>query len=121
MPPALAPRDDIDQDAQLEAGFGLDFLEQCTVNALTAARRGQSGMERAAGTGEPPDFLGDAVHVHRQTDPAIADQGKAEFLLAHYGLSIIAAPIPPRSADGPTRAARLRSHARRTRSRESRA
>src|SRR3546814_5365535 len=40
-------------------------------------------MERPAGAGQMPDFLGDAVHVDSQADPAIADQCEPEFPLFH--------------------------------------
>ena len=40
----------------------------------------------AAGAGKVPQFLGHPVHVHRQAHPAVADQGNAEFLLAHHAL-----------------------------------
>ena len=40
-------------------------------------------MDRLAGLGEPPDLLGDAVHVDGEADAAIADQGDPQLLLPH--------------------------------------
>ncbi len=42
-----------------------------------------SAMKDTAGLGHPPDFLGDPVHVDRETDSAVADQGNPEFLFPH--------------------------------------
>ena len=114
-------RDNIDEDAQFEAGFGFDFLEQRAVYALAAAGGSAACVKRPTGAGEPPDFLGNAVHVDGQADPAIADECQPEFLLARHERFIIAAPAPPRSANDPTRAVRQGWHGRRSRARESRA
>ena len=39
--------------------------------------------EGAAGTHKVPDLARDPVHVHCKADPAIADKGQPQFLLAH--------------------------------------
>ena len=42
-----------------------------------------TGMDIATGAGGLPQFLGDAMHVNRKADAAIADKRDAKFLLAH--------------------------------------
>ena len=116
--PGTCPRDDIDEDAQSQAGFRLDFLKQRAVHPLAAPRRSDPCVERLTCTRQPPDFLGDAVHVDGKADPAIADQRKAEFLLARHRRFILAAPAPPRSANDPTRGGRRRWRVHHSRSRE---
>ena len=118
--------DDVGQDAQADAGMALELVEQLMVHTLAADGGRGVVVARAAGGGEPPHLLGDAVHVHREADAAIADQRKAEFLLAHQrrisgdtprrGVSPpmgdvrLTPPFPPpfpaspRSAGDPTRA-----------------
>ena len=77
-------RDDIDQQAKADAGDRLDLLQHRAVDRLAvAAGRRLPGVKGTAGLGETPDFLGDAVHVDGEADPAIADQRQPDFLLAH--------------------------------------
>ena len=38
----------------------------------------------SAGAGEPPDLLGDAVHIDGEADAPIADQSEAKLLLPHH-------------------------------------
>ena len=40
-------------------------------------------MKGAAGAGEPPDLLGDAVHVHGEADSPVTDEGEPKFFLTH--------------------------------------
>ena len=40
-------------------------------------------LEEATGARNVPHFLSDPVHVHCKADPAIADKGQPQFLLAH--------------------------------------
>ena len=66
--------DDVGHDAQADAALRLDRAEQCAVDRLAAAARLRIVMIGAAGAGQPPHFLGDAMHVDGQADAAIADQ-----------------------------------------------
>ncbi len=75
--------DDIDQHPQPQPGFVLKLVEQCLIDALAAGCCVGAIVEIPAGARGVPDLLGDAVHVHRQADAAVANQGEAEFLLAH--------------------------------------
>ena len=50
-----------------------------TVNAIAAVEVG------AAGAGQFPQLLGDAVHVDGKADAAIAHKRNPEFFLAHEG------------------------------------
>ncbi len=65
----------------------LDLLQQRMIDRLAAGGGGLVGVKRLAGAGEPPDLLGDAMHVHREADPAVANQSETQFLLAHQWLS----------------------------------
>ena len=75
---------DIGQDAQAQAVGALDLLQKVAIGPRHAIQRGRGGLvEGPARPRQVPDFLGDAVHVDRKADAAIADKGKAQFLLAH--------------------------------------
>ena len=63
--------------------FGLDRLQQVAVDALNPFGSRIACMEGPARAGELPDFLGDAVHVDGQADPAVADERDPQFLLPH--------------------------------------
>jgi hypothetical protein len=67
-------RQDVDQHPQLDAALRRHRLEQPAVDAFAAARRRFPGVEGAAGAGEPPHLLGDAVHVDGEADSPVADQ-----------------------------------------------
>src|SRR5690606_14241955 len=60
--------------------------------ALAAAFRRFAVARGTAGAGEAPDLLGDAVHVDREADPAIADQRQPQFPLMprHQARSTVA-------------------------------
>ena len=73
-PARAGARDDVDQNAQANAGLVFDILKQSAIDALAAGCRRIAIGKRAAGGSEPPDFLGDAVHIDGQADPAVADQ-----------------------------------------------
>ena len=66
--------DDVGHDAQADAALRLDRAEQRAIDRLAAAARLRIVMIGAAGAGQPPHFLGDAVHVDGQADAAVADQ-----------------------------------------------
>ncbi len=66
--------DDVGHDAQADAALRLDRAEQRAIDRLAAAARLRIVMIGAAGAGQPPHFLGDAMHVDGQADAAIADQ-----------------------------------------------
>ncbi len=73
-PARARARDDVDEHAQPDAGGVLDFLEQRAIDALAAAVGGFAIARGAAGAGRGADLLGDAMHVDREADPAIADE-----------------------------------------------
>ena len=50
-----------------------------------------AGVIGPAGADHVPHFLGDAVHVDREADPAIADEGETQLLFAHQPAT---APAP---------------------------
>ncbi len=80
MPPAEATGDDVGQDAEAKAILRLDLGEQRVIDVIGTRRGLRTVVACAAGTGDVPDLLGDAVHVDRQADPAIADQRQTQFL-----------------------------------------
>ena len=61
----------------------IDRLLDPAVNRVRRVRRLRTLGKGAAGADQPPHLLGDAVHVDRQADPAIADQRQPQFLLPH--------------------------------------
>ena len=89
------PGDDIGQDPQAQFEMALDPVKQAFVNRFRAAAHRRAAMESAAGAGQFPQLLGHAVHVNGKADTAVADQGDAEFLLAHGHLF----PRPMRSGN----------------------
>jgi hypothetical protein len=42
-----------------------------------------TAVEAATGRCKPPDLLGHAMHVNREADAAIADEGQPQFFFAH--------------------------------------
>ena len=54
--------------------------------AFARARIITAAMIGAACLGDPPDLLGDSVHVDREADSAVADQGDPEFLFPHRSM-----------------------------------
>jgi hypothetical protein len=82
--------DDVGEDAQLDPGERLDLFDQRGIDRLAATRRRVAGMKGAAGADQMPHLLGDAVHIDREADPAVADQREPQFLLAHQAGASVA-------------------------------
>ena len=68
---------DIRQHPQAHAMLRFDAAQQIEIDALGTVgvlTSGEVVVESAAGGGEFPQFLGDAVHVDGKADPAVTDQ-----------------------------------------------
>ena len=78
------PGNDVWQYPQAQGVLRLDMAQKIEINRLDVVA-GRSGVAviGAAGAGQVPQFLGDAVHVDRQADPAVAHQREPQFLLPH--------------------------------------
>ena len=82
--PGARPGQHIGQHPQAITLGLLDLAKESAVGLGHTVQPGLAGMvEGAARAGQMPDFLGDAMHVDRKADAAVADKGKAQFLLAH--------------------------------------
>ncbi len=81
-PARAGPGEDVDQHPDVDVALRGDGGEERAVAVPERLVRG-ARMHRLAGLGEPPDLLGDAVHVDGEADAAVADQGDAELLLLH--------------------------------------
>ncbi len=76
------PGDDIGQHAQPHAALRRNGGQKLAVDAARAALR-RALMKGARRRGEPPDLLGNAVHIDGEADAAVANQGEAQFLFPH--------------------------------------
>jgi hypothetical protein len=81
-------RDDVWHDTQPQIRFGERGVQYVAIHGLARAGIDIGLLARgevAACTGEMPDLLGDAMHIHGKTDSAVADQREPQFLLSHDG------------------------------------
>ena len=77
--------EDVDEDPQLDLALGGERFEESPVSPFAAAVFRFPGVVGAAGAGEPPHLLGNAVHIDRQADPAVADEGQTKLFFPHPG------------------------------------
>ena len=82
-PPGTGPGDDVRQHAKSGTGFCLQPFQYIIIDSAAALVDARAVMKVPARLRQFPDFLGDPVHVDRQTDTAVADQGQSEFFLPH--------------------------------------
>ena len=77
--------EDVDQDAQVDPASPARSRRAARdrLPRLPSPSAGIAERERLAGAGEPPDLLGDAVHVDGEADAAVADQSEPQLLLPH--------------------------------------
>ena len=80
------PCDDVRQDAQAQIMLRLHAAQHIAVNHFNTAYFCTAVEVRTRRPRQFPQLLGDAVHVDRKADAAIADKRDPEFFLAHKPL-----------------------------------
>lgn len=84
-PARAGARNDVRKKAQAQIAFEGDFLEQAEIDGFHASDIVVLRVvKRTTGAGGVPQLLGYAMHVHRETDAAIADECDAQFFLPHW-------------------------------------
>ena len=82
-PACAGPGDNVGHNPQPQPVILFDPLEQVEIDRLRAAAAILAGQKVAARPGELPQFFGDAMHIDRKADPAVANECNSQFFLAH--------------------------------------
>ena len=93
-PACAGPGDNVGHNPQPQPVILLDPLEQVEIDSLRAGAAILAGQKVAARAGELPQLLGDAMHIDRKADPAVANECNSQFFLAHRSC------LAQRSTDG---------------------